>query len=648
MIVMDVHDEGSDSHDAISECVLADKHVACSPSVSISSRLIAWISGRRTLFPFLTDTAIWPISISVGAVLKLVFDVTTAADTIFITMVAAVLAHAFLGMAVGLYRGRWRVSSFDEVAMLGLVWAGTSIVLIAGNFYARLTASSNLPTSAVITGCLAAGAGLTAERIVWRRYWQALRRPDPARCNRTIVFGAGEGGDQMVRAMLADPNSEYYPVALLDDDPTKAKRELYGVRVQGSRERLSEVAAATGAEVLLIAVADADAELISTLSSEAATLGLELRVLPSASELVGRMTLADIRPPTVDDLLGRDPVEIDLESVADYIQGRRVLVTGAGGSIGSELSKQIHSFGPRHLYLLDRDENALHRVQLELEGRALLDTDMLLVADVRDRDRVFEIFDRYRPEVVFHAAALKHLTLLENHPAEGVKTNALGTKNLLDAAMKIDVDRFVNVSTDKAADPTSVLGASKLAAEKLTALAAAETGRPYVSVRFGNVLGSQGSVLPTFLHQLERGQPVTVTHPEVTRYFMTIPEAVRLVVQAGAIGEPGEVMVLDMGNPVKIVDLAQQLIDSLRPGTPVEFTGLRPGEKLHEDLLSTDEVGVARQHPRIVHTAAKLSDPSAVLAETSGLSEIELRHALWPGSRLRLVSGGDVAGGNGR
>ena len=645
MITTEEHDEASTSADLHRAVGSIDNDGEGTISVSHISELTTWISRRRRAFPFLSDVAIWPTAIAVGAILKLVFDVASAADAIFITMAAAVLAHAFLGLAVGLYRGRWRVSSFDEVAMLGAVWAGTSVVLITGNFYARTFASSNLPTSAVITGCLAAGGGLTVERFVWRRFWEARRRPDPARCKRTIVFGAGEGGDQMVRAMLADRYSEYYPVALLDDDPAKAKRELSGVKVQGNRDQLGEVVANTDAEVLLVAVASADAELISTLSSMAITLGLDLRVLPPASELVGRMTLADVRPPTVDDLLGRDPVEIDLGSVADYIQGRRVLVTGAGGSIGSELSKQIHGFAPSDLWLLDRDENALHRVQLELEGRALLDSEMLLVADIRDRERMFEIFDRYRPDVVFHAAALKHLTLLENHPAEGVKTNTLGTKNLLDAAIKVDVDRFVNVSTDKAAEPTSVLGASKLAAEKLTALAAAETGRPFVSVRFGNVLGSQGSVLPTFLRQLEKGEPLTVTHPDVTRFFMTIPEAVRLVVQAGAIGEPGELMVLDMGNPVKIVDLANQLIDSLRPGTPVEFTGLRPGEKMHEILLSDDEVGTARQHPRIVHIAAALDDPSRILAATSGLDERELRHALWPGSRLRLVSS---AGGGAR
>ena len=642
MTLMEGHDEGGSST-ASTDYGSTSDDAAPRRFTSPLEAVAEWVYQRHGYFPFLSDVAVWPLGLATGAVLKLVFDVVEAADAIFISTVAAILVHAFLGLAVGLYRGRWRVSSFDEVATLGSVWAGTSVVLSTGNFYARTLDASSLPTSAVITGCLATGGGLVVQRIGWRRYWEANRRPDPTQCKRTIVFGAGEGGEQMVRAMLVDPNSEYYPVALLDDDPGKANRELYGVKVQGSRYHLEDVVDATGAEVLLVAVTDADAELISTLSSMATALGLDLRVLPPSSELVGRMTLADVRPPTVDDLLGRDPVEIDLESVADYIQGRRVLVTGAGGSIGSELSKQIHGFAPSDLWLLDRDENALHRVQLELEGRALLDSEMLLVADIRDRDRMFEIFDRYRPDVVFHAAALKHLTLLENHPAEGVKTNALGTKNLLDAATKFDVDRFVNVSTDKAADPTSVLGASKLAAEKLTALAAAETGRPFVSVRFGNVLGSQGSVLPTFLRQLEQGQPLTVTHPDVTRYFMTIPEAVRLVVQAGAIGEPGEVMVLDMGNPVKIIDLAQQLINTIRPGTPVEYTGLRPGEKMHEILLSEDEVGVARQHPRIVHTAAALEDPSEVLAATSGLDERELRDALWQGSRLRLVSG--VGGG---
>ena len=269
-----------------------------------------------------------------------------------------------------------------------------------------------------------------------------------------------------------------------------------------------------------------------------------------------------------------------------------------------------------------------------MEGRALLDTDMLVVGNIRDRARMFELFERYRPQVVFHTAALKHLTLLENHPVEGMKTNTLGTRNLLEAARHVDVERFVNISTDKAADPTSVLGATKLAAERLTAQAAAETGKPYVSVRFGNVLGSRGSVLPTFMGQIEQGKPITVTHPDVTRYFMTIPEAVRLVVQAGAIGDPGEVMVLDMGEPVKIVDLAQQLINSLAPGTEIEFTGLRPGEKMHEILISKAEIGTVRAHPRITHTAGEVLDAASALEAVSPLAVSVMNDLLKAGDRI--------------
>ncbi len=602
------------------------------------SSILAWIYSRPKLFPFASDLVAWPIGLAAGAVLKLVFRVGTASYQIFTVTIAAVVLHGILGWATGLYRRRWRISSFNEISTLGSVWAGTSAVVIVGSFWARFNGSP-LPTSAVISGCLASLGLLTLVRIVWRRYWEANRRPDPNRCQPTIVFGAGEGGAQMIRAMLIDPNSNYFPVALLDDDENKRHREIEGVRVRGTRDGLMEVAFKTSAEVLLIAVATATSELINTLSQLAAEAGLAVRVLPSASELVGRMTLADVRPPTVDDLLGRDPVEIDLASVSGYIRGRRVLVTGAGGSIGSELSLQIKGFEPSQLYLLDRDENALHGLQLLMEGRALLDSDMLIVADIRDRERMFELFERYQPEVVFHAAALKHLTLLENHPAEGVKTNTMGTKNLLDAAVHVGVDRFVNVSTDKAADPTSVLGATKLSAERLTALAAAETGRTYVSVRFGNVLGSRGSVLPTFLSQLEQGQPITVTHPDVTRFFMTIPEAVRLVVQAGAIGAPGEVMVLDMGHPVRIVDLANQLINTLRPGTPIEFTGLRPGEKLHEILLSAEEVGSTRGHPRIMHTAGELVDPCPPLAHITGVDENDIRQMIGAGRQLRLIEG---------
>ncbi len=588
---------------------------------------LAWAYRRPGLFPISVDLAAWAVGLFVGAILKLVFSVGATGWELLVTTVAAIGLHAGLGWAIGIYRHRWRVSSFDEVSALGVVWAVTSVIVILGTFAARQL-GSDLPTSAVIMGSLTVLGIHGFVRTVWRRFWEENRRPNAEACQPTIVFGAGEGGAQMVRAMMLDADSAFYPVALLDDDPNKRNRELDGVRVMGTRFDVATVARQTGAEVLLIALPSATSTLIKELTEKAVAAGLEVRVLPAASELVGKMTLADVRPPTVDDLLGRDPVEIDLDAVADYIRGKRVLITGAGGSIGSELSRQIRGFGPSELYLLDRDESALHGLQLSMEGRALLDTDMLVVANIRDRARMFELFEKYRPQVVFHTAALKHLTLLENHPTEGMKTNTVGTKNLLDAARHIGVERFVNISTDKAADPTSVLGATKLAAERLTAEMAQTTGLPYVSVRFGNVLGSRGSVLPTFMGQLEQGQPITVTHPDVTRYFMTIPEAVRLVVQAGAIGEPGEVMILDMGEPVKIVDLAEQLINTLRPGTKIEFTGLRPGEKLHEILIGAEEIGEVKAHPRITHTAGELADASDALEAVGESAVLEVRMML--------------------
>lgn len=576
------------------------------------STVLGWIYSQPRLFPLSTDCLAWAFGLLAGAVLKLAFGWTIAVAEIAVLTAVAVLSQAALGTRAGIYRYRWRISSFQEVSALGFTWVATSTLLVLGNFIFRYSVS-DLPSSAVIGGATIALATMTSTRAIWRRYWESQRRPDAQECRRTIVLGAGEGGEQVVKAMLSDPESAYYPAALLDDDPTLRQREISGVVVEGTRADLATVARRHGAEVLLIAIPSATSKLIQEVSQLAKEANLLVRVLPATSEFVTKMTVADVRPPTVDDLLGRDPVEIDLESVAGYVRGRRVLITGAGGSIGSELSRQVSRFGPSELYLLDRDESALHGLQLTMEGRALLESDRLVVADIRDRERVFELFGKYQPEVVFHTAALKHLTLLENHPLEGVKTNVLGTRNLLDAALKTEVDRFVNISTDKAADPTSVLGATKLAAEHLTANAAQKSGKPFLSVRFGNVLGSRGSVLPTFLDQIESGNPLTVTHPEATRFFMTIPEAVRLVVQAGAIGDPAEVLILDMGQPVKILDLANQLINLLDPSAKVEFTGLRPGEKLHEILVAQNEIGQARVHPRIIHTIGAVVDPEVAL-----------------------------------
>ena len=311
--------------------------------------------------------------------------------------------------------------------------------------------------------------------------------------------------------------------------------------------------------------------------------------------------MEDIRPVTDADLLGRHTIDTEIESIAGYLTGRRVMVTGAGGSIGSELCRQINQFAPSELIMLDRDESGIHQTQLSIEGRAMLDSRSLVLCDIRDVSALDAVFSEHHPEVVFHAAALKHLPLLEMWPGEAVKTNVFGTQNMIEASKRFGVAKFINISTDKAANPCSILGCSKRVAERLIAAAGADSAGTFLSVRFGNVLGSRGSVLTAFRQQIAAGRPLTVTHPEVTRYFMTVEEAVQLVIQAGAIGDNGEVLILDMGAPVLIADVARQLANQAKRPVEIVYTGLRPGEKVHEDLFGSGELDVRPRHPLISH-----------------------------------------------
>lgn len=555
---------------------------------------------RRTLLA--VDCLAWAVALGAATVTRLsIADVPIDWAGLAGLVAVAMVTTVALANHPRFHTARTRRGSIDDVVDTVIVWALTTPVVLATNYF---VVGRPVPTLAVGLGFPLALAIMLGARLAWRLLQEQYRRPgDGDDVSRVLVFGAGEGGEQIIRSMLRDPGSKYVPVGALDDSPEKARRSISGVTVLGTRDDLVAVADRTDADVLLIAIPSAGSQLIAELNELALAAGLEVRVLPSTSELLGMLRLSDIREPSVNDLLGRAEVEVDMAAIAGYVADRRVLVTGAGGSIGSELCRQLHTLGPSALIMLDRDENALHGLQLTLVGHGLLDHPHLVVADVRDRARMDEVFDTYDIDVVFHTAALKHLPLLEKNSSEGVKTNVLGTANVLDAAVNHGVERFVNVSTDKAADPTSVLGATKLLAERLTARAAKETGCPYVSVRFGNVLGSRGSVLPTFREQIANGGPVTVTDRDATRFFMTIPEAVRLILQAAAIGEPGEIMILDMGAPVKIVDLAARLIEMSGQRIEIVYTGLRPGEKLHEVLVATTEVGYAREHPRITHTA---------------------------------------------
>jgi FlaA1/EpsC-like NDP-sugar epimerase len=407
-------------------------------------------------------------------------------------------------------------------------------------------------------------------------------------------------------------------VGFIDDARSRRNLRLLGVPVVGGRDRIVDAASSRGATTVILAITRATADLVREIANITEAAGLRFLVLPPLEELIGgRVRLSDIREVDMADLLGRHQIDTNLGEIAGYLTDRVVLITGAGGSIGSELARQVHRFGPRELVLLDRDESALHGVQLSIYGQGLLNTPDMVLSDIRDTKALEAVFQRHRPEVVFHAAALKHLPMLEQYPEEGWKTNVVGTLNVLKAAEANGCVRFVNVSTDKAADPTSVLGQTKRLAEQLTAWYAGQSLGTYLSVRFGNVLGSRGSMLHTFTTQIEAGGPVTVTDPDVTRFIMTIPEACELTIQAAAIGEPGEVLVLDMGEPVRILDVAKRLIAQSKANVEIVFTGLRKGEKLHETLFGADERGQFKHHPLICHVPVRPVSPLDVAGQAS-------------------------------
>jgi FlaA1/EpsC-like NDP-sugar epimerase len=472
--------------------------------------------------------------------------------------------------------------------------------------------SHYVPISATVGGGFIALVAMGGFRYSWRLALERRLRPGEDAMP-IVVFGAGEGGLQVLTAMLRNPESPYRPVALLDDNLGKRNLSISGIQVEGTRADLGPVAEQHGAEAVVVAIPSASSALVSEVSDLARVHDLRVLVLPPVRELYdGSVDVSDVRPLSEEDLLGRHRINTDVASIAGYLLGRRVLVTGAGGSIGAELVRQLAAYGPSELLLLDRDESALHALQLELRGRALLDTPDLIVADIRDREAVDQVLAERRPDVVFHAAALKHLPLLERHPAEAIRANVLGTHHLLEASIAAGVQRFVNVSTDKAADPTSVLGYTKAIAERLTAEASRRATGTFLSVRFGNVLGSRGSVLTAFRAQIRSGGPVTVTDPDVTRFFMTAEEAAELVIQAGALGIDGEVLVLDVGEPVRIADVAARMVAQAESDVEIVFTGLRPGEKLHEALWGEAERPRKGPHPLISHLLAPSLHPSVI------------------------------------
>lgn len=544
----------------------------------------------------------------------------------------------------GLYRRLWRhasVRELEQIFLVGLVAAALSAAFGAWGVQALGLATNRMPLSVLFVDALMSVAVPASSRLLIRvRLLNRLRRLASAdEAVRTLVVGAGSTGQMIVKELMSNPRLRMYPVGYVDDDTAKLRHVIAGVPVLGRLDALGDLIEQSKARRVIIAMPNAPGTVVRRVLRDAMELRVETRTVPGLAELLdGRANAQAIREVRIEDLLRRDPVRTDMQQVARLAAGQVVLVTGAGGSIGSELCRQLAHLGPARLMLLGHGENSIFEIYHELRDRFPALRVTPIIADVRDRARIHDVIGEARPHAIFHAAAHKHVPLMEENPVEAVTNNVAGTRNVVEAAAAAGTAHFVMISTDKAVRPTSLMGASKRVAEMVTQAVAIRTGRKYVSVRFGNVLGSRGSVVPVFLRQIRAGGPVKVTHPDMRRYFMTIPEAVQLVLQAGALGHGKEVFVLDMGDPVKVVDIAADLIrlSGFEVGSDIaiEFTGIRPGEKLYEEMFFSDENATRTEHPKVLR--AKLpplpdSDSpidALICAAESGASESEIRQRL--------------------
>ncbi|HEX9123130.1 MAG TPA: nucleoside-diphosphate sugar epimerase/dehydratase [Actinomycetota bacterium] len=523
----------------------------------------------------------------------------------------AVLVHLLVNDLFGLYGQMWRYASVQEARRV-LMAGGTAGGFLVGADVLLDGRLNPIPLSVVILGATLALLGFGAIRFQSRLF--ALRRRSASGDRaRVLIVGAGDAGAMILKDLLDNPSIGLQPVGFVDDDPRKRGLALHDVRVLGSRADIPALVERLGVEQVLMAIPSATGELIGEVASLCEEAEVMLRVVPSVREIVGgHVSARDIRDLRIEDLLGRRQVNTDLESMRAILDGRRVLVTGAGGSIGSEIARQVLAFEPASLVLLDHDETHLYDVQTELDGARGVET---VLADVRDRERILRLLLELQPEVVFHAAAHKHVPVLERFPTEAVRTNVIGTANLVDAAVAAGVERFVLISTDKAVRPASVMGTTKWLAEQIVRSVHGR-GCTFCAVRFGNVLGSRGSVIPTFFRQIAKGGPVTVTDPSMARYFMSIQEAVQLVLQAAALSEGGEVLTLDMGQPVNILELARRLIrlTGRVPDRDIEIriVGARPGEKVMEDLVDPEEEELPSGHPGITTSLPPVPDRPAL------------------------------------
>ncbi|WP_439744347.1 polysaccharide biosynthesis protein [Bacillus pseudomycoides] len=561
---------------------------------------------------------------------------------IVVSAMTLLLSHHIFSFIYKLYKKAWEYASVGELLIilkaitLSIITTAVVQKILLHDIYFRL-----LVVTWMIHVLLIGGS-----RFLWRMFRDAyIQKGDNKK--RTLIIGAGSAGTMVVRQLLNSNDTELLPVAFIDDNIKKQGLDILGIPVVGGVNRIESTVQKLGIDSIIIAIPSLSKKELNMIFQECSKTKMKTQILPMLEDLVtGKVSVNEFRDVQVEDLLGREPVELDIESISDFITNKVILVTGAGGSIGSEICRQIAHFNPKQLILLGHGENSIYSIEMELK-ELYGDTDIVFtteIADVQDDLKMMSVMSQYQPQVVYHAAAHKHVPLMERNPEEAIKNNLIGTTNVAKAASWNGVETFVMISTDKAVNPTSVMGATKRLAEMVIQNLDKTSSTKFVAVRFGNVLGSRGSVIPLFKKQIKQGGPVTVTDPKMIRYFMTIPEASKLVIQAGALAKGGEIFILDMGDPVKIVDLAKNLItlsghslDEIQ----IKFTGMRPGEKLFEELLKKEEVHEQQIHPKIYIGKTSnlyIKEIEEIIQTYPNLEKLELREQVLALANNRIAS----------
>jgi FlaA1/EpsC-like NDP-sugar epimerase len=601
-------------------------------------------NGLRNRVLFVLDAALLVVSTLTAYALRFegfTWD-SAHAHTALVYILLTVPFKLAIFFWVGLYRRLWR---YAGVAELEGILAATLISGIVASFLGAVALPAlgltplRVPLSVLFMDSFLSAAAATIPRLLVRVLGRRTQRRRLEDGQRVLIAGAGSAGEMIVKELLANPQLGLNPIGFVDDDISKHRHRMCDLPVFGPLGQMQDLIVAHDVGEVIIAMPRASGAVLRQVVRAALEAGVKTRTVPAMYDILsGRVAVAQLRQVEIQDLLRRDPIQTDLALVRELATGERVLVTGAGGSIGSELCRQLARLEPAQILLLGHGENSIFDVVHELNDRFPSVTVIPIIADVRDRERMRQIFEEHRPYAVFHTAAHKHVPLMEGNIAEAITNNILGTRNVAELAADFGVEHLVMISTDKAVRPTNVMGATKRIAEQIVQEIAERANRNFVAVRFGNVLGSRGSVVPTFLRQIQAGGPVTITHPEMRRYFMTIPEAVQLVLQAGALGRGGEVFVLDMGEPVRIVDLATDLIrlSGLEVGNDIEirFTGTRPGEKLYEELFFNSENAIATEHPKVLR-AKNGALPSGLGAAVQTVVEAAQRG--WSDEELRAL-----------